>query len=787
MSRSITTRLIVLLTLCATLIIGVGMLVDYRLSRDSILERLRVESQETIGSVIIDLENLLDGVEGSTLFLARILEQRSYTQPGLEQMLKDIVENNEDIFGASIALDPAQVDNPLGFAPYYYHKDGILTYADLADQQYNYRAQPWYADTVAAGKANWADPYFDEGGGGILMTTFAVPVYRLDERNQRFLYAVVTADLALDELQHYLKRLKLGNSGYATMLSRTGIILSGRNPDNIMRHYSEAHSDELDNPAWQAMFTSALAGQNITRQLECPEIAGKCIIRMGSLKSTGWPVAVLYSEQEILTPLRKFQAKSAILGLATLLFMSLAVYSVTRRITGPLTALALASDRMARGDLDTAMPTAKGDDEIARLLRSFTAMKTDLKSYIADLETATASRSRVEGELAAASEIQMSMLPQGGEAIDLHQEYGLWAKVRPAKSVGGDLYSYYRSNNQLFIAVGDVSDKGVPAALFMAKAISLIQQMASAETEPAAAMAQLNNALEAGNDNCMFVTLFLGVLDLNNLQLRFASAGHTAPSLLRAGAVTVIDQDDGPAVGLATNLQYATNTLQLAAGDRLAIYTDGIDESFNEKAEMFGFDGFNRCLAKTAMAAIDAAGLAIFAAIDKHAGTTAQSDDITLMLLQLKPDELTSTTKPEQAATSFTTAEHLTTRALDWLQQALESLGAPEDTHMVLALVTEEIITNIDKYGGLTPEGIIDVKVEVSASSISLEIRDQGIAFNPLVDAIRSPLGTDIESAEIGGLGVHLVTELTDEQVYQRIDGHNVLRVTKSVSEGTIS
>lgn len=779
MSKSITTRLIVVLTFFATLIISIGMLVDYRLSRDEILERLQVESQDTISAVIIDLENLLDGVEGSTLFLARILEQRDYTRPGLEQMLKDIVENSEDTFGASIALNPAMVEDPLGFAPYYYHKEGILSYTDLAGEQYNYRDQAWYTEAIAVGKPTWIEPYFDEGGGNILMTTFAVPVYRVDTLGARFLYAVVTADVALQEIHNYLRRLRLGNSGFGTLLSRTGIILSGKNPDNIMRHYSEAHSDILDVQTWREMFSSALAGQSVTRQLQCPEVAGKCVIRMDALHSTGWPVGVIYSEKEILAPLHQYEIKAAILGLVTVLLLALAVYTVTRSITRPLTALAKASDDMARGDLNTPLPAARGDDEVARLVRSFSAMKKDLKNHIADLEAATASRSRLEGELAAAREIQMSMLPQGGEALEQVEQYDLWARVRPAKSVGGDLYSYYRSGRQLFIAVGDVSDKGVPAALFMAKAISLIHQLVAVDSDPAAAMADLNNALEAGNDNCMFVTLFLGVLDLDTLQLRFASAGHTPPSLLRMNAITVLPQDDGAALGLATDLEYPLNTLQLQAADRLAIYTDGIDESFNEQAQMFGFERFNQCFAQTGQMPVALAGPEIFQAVDAHAGATAQSDDITLLLLQLSSAGSKPSYPASKVAEDFASGENLSARVLDWVERTLESLAMPLDTQMQLTLITEEIITNIDKYADLPGNTTVEVALEFTPESSSVQVSDSGTAFNPLRDSVRSELGADIDSAEIGGLGVHLITQLSDEQDYRRLNGRNVLRVVK--------
>jgi sigma-B regulation protein RsbU (phosphoserine phosphatase) len=773
--NSIATRLIAVLSLCSALILGVGMWLDYRLSREEILERLKNESQETIRAAIIDMENWLDGVEGSTLFLARILEQRDYTHAGLEQMLKDIVENNADIYGSTIALNPVITESPGGFAPYYFHRDGILTYADLATEEYAYQEQAWYLDAVNAGKPVWVEPYFDRGGGETLMTTFAVPVFRVSAQGERFLYAVVTADVPLDELRAYLRRLRLGDSGFATLLSRTGIILSSRNPDYIMRHYSDARSDTVDLPTWRDMLQSALAGQAVTRQLECPDIIGRCVIRMDTLQSTGWPVGMIYSEHEITAPLRRYQIRTAVIGLVTLLLMALAVYLVTRRLTRPLTVLVGASDNIARGKLDTALPTVRGEDEIAQLVMSFDAMRRDLKTYISDLETATASRSRLEGELAAAREIQMSLLPGGGEVLEQHEGYSLWARVRPAKSVGGDLYTYQQSGERLFIAVGDVSDKGVPAALFMAKATSLIQQLLAAGESPVTALAKLNNALEAGNDNCMFVTLFLGVVDLASLELEFASAGHTPPSLLRDARVGVLPQDDGPALGLAPGLEFPRNKVQLAFGDRLAIYTDGIDEAFNEAAQMFGPERFNRGFGDGATLPLEQAGAALFDAVDEHAGDTPQSDDITLLLLELP-------VQGDSRSTSrgvFPAGEGLAGRVITWLQTALEEQALAPDVSVETVLVAEEISTNIEKYGELPAGSEVLLDLSISASTLAMEFSDRGVAFDPLRDGKRSELGADIESAEIGGLGVHLITQLTDEQSYRHEGGGNILRVVK--------
>lgn len=748
---------------------------DYRLSRDDILERLQRESQETIRTVVIDMESWLAGVESSTQLLARVLEQRDYTEAGLVQILRDAVDVNDDIYGASIALVPSQPGIQPGFAPYFFRGDGALEYADLADPDYNYQHQAWYQDAVSAGEPMWVQPYFDDGGGKVLMTTYAVPVYRRNQAGERFMYAVVTADVPLRELHDYLQRLRLGSSGFGILLSRSGTVLSGRNPANIMRHYSDTLVEEPDHNSWQEMFEAALQGQVVTRQLTCAGVPGRCVIRLGALQSTGWPVGVVYSEDEMTAPLREFEVKTALVGLATLLLMAIAVATVTRRLTRPLTALALASDRFARGDLDAPLPAVKGNDEVARLVHSFAAMQQDLKSYIADLEAATARRSRLEGELGAAREIQMAMLPQGGEATEQAGAFSLWARVLPARSVGGDLYSYFLRDRRLFFTVGDVSDKGIPAALFMARAISLVQQLAADAADPGRAMASLNDALTNSNDNCMFVTVFLGILDLDRLELRFASAGHTAPSLVRDAQVRSLEQDTGPALGLAPGLDFPVNTLQLLPGDRLAIYTDGFDEAFNQRDEMFGVNRFNDALVAGRTLPTATAGAELFTSLASYVGESPQSDDITLLLLDIGRRDSAGW----QTSREFPRGPRLTGRVEAWLRQELTQQSVPEQVIGELVLVAEEIVSNVDKYAGLPNDAGVRVMAFVNPLETGIEVIDSGAEFNPLAQSRRAELGAATDDAAIGGLGLHLITALTDRQSYRRADGCNILRVTK--------
>ena len=559
-------------------------------------------------------------------------------------------------------------------------------------------------------------------------------------------------------------------------------MLSTRQGDNAPGTTREIVGREVEPQEWQAALQAMDAGQVIYREMPCPHRGGQCTLQMRALQSTGWPVGVIFSEEEILAPLRAFELKTGAIGLATLLVMALAVFVVTRRLTSPLTALAEASHDIARGELNTPLPRANGKDEIALLVRSFASMKSDLKTYISDLESLTASRSRLEGELAAATEIQMAMLPGGGQAFDSWPEASLWAGVRPAKSVGGDFYTYRRRGRRLFFAVGDVSDKGVPAALFMARAIGLVQQLVDEQGEPAKMLASLNTALERGNDNCMFVTMFLGILDLDSLDLQFASAGHTAPALLRAGRVDFLPQESGPALGLSAGLVYPENNTRLLPGDRLALFTDGIDEAFDTQQQMFGLQGMSASLLDSAAASVAEAGSAIISDVDRHCGDAPQSDDITLLLLDVAAGE---TVRTGHGATGCTivAGPGFSNRGLEWVQGALAAASLSLEDAMELQLVAEEVITNIEKYAGLATSDTVEINLQWQPDRVSLQLADPGRAFNPLLDSERAARGRNSESAAIGGLGVHLITQLTDAQEYRHEGGRNILRVVRLIRQ----
>lgn len=219
----------------------------------------------------------------------------------------------------------------------------------------------------------------------------------------------------------------------------------------------------------------------------------------------------------------------------------------------------------------------------------------------------------------------------------------------------------------------------------MARAITLLQQYARSGLASEIILQRLNDELTLGNDNCMFLTLCAGWLDLQTLQLNFAVGGHTPPSLLRQQHCHSIDQQTGPALGLVAGLTFPINQLQLQAGDLLAIYTDGVDEAFNERAEQFGVAAFNQLLLQDAALPLPALGEAAFSALDAHAGASAQSDDITVMLLRLP------NVGSAAPARLVLPVEHGASKTLSaWLGGVLTAAGVKSAAQTDLALVAEE-------------------------------------------------------------------------------------------------
>src|SRR5215468_7371292 len=388
---------------------------------------------------------------------------------------------------------------------------------------------------------------------------------------------------------------------------------------------------------------------------------------------------------------------------------------------------------------------------------------------------------RMEGELTVSHDLQLSMLPRGFPAFPGRDEVSVYATLRPARELGGDFYDFYFvDDNHLVFCVGDVSDKGVPAALFMAVTKTLIRTRSAEEPSPAKIAGYLNTELGRENDKCMFVTLFLGRLDVRTGELVYTNAGHDSPFLRQAdGSLARLDERHGPLVGVAPNVVYRESRRQLGPGDLLVVYTDGVSEAQDAAGQLFSEERLAEIVRVEGARPVETVVDGLLAAVERFAIGVERADDVTVLALRFRPPEKI----PAVFAETVVLRNQLSELAL--LDEALDRLGVrggvAAATLAEVRIVCDEIVSNVIRHA--YPDGgphDIEVRLELAGHRIAVTVLDDGVSFNPLV-APAADTSLPLEQREPGGLGIHLVKRLTDEATYRRQDGRNVITLVKAV------
>ena len=317
-----------------------------------------------------------------------------------------------------------------------------------------------------------------------------------------------------------------------------------------------------------------------------------CWVYYTPIPSSGWSLAVLFPQEELMAGINRLNRIVVILGISGLLLLSIAIAVISRSITNPLRAMAKATEAIATGNLDVDLPIVKSGDEVGRLSEAFRYMKTSLKEYIRQLTETTATQERIESELKIAHDIQMNILPMKFPPYPERKEFDIRAFIEPAREVGGDFYDFFFiDEDHLCFVIGDVSGKGIPASLFMAMTKTLIKVIASKEVAPGEILSKVNHELAQGNDSCMFVTIFCGILNTKTGEVLYANGGHNSPLIISDGQeATFLNGKRGLVVGPVEESVYETETFFLQPGEALFLYTDGVTEAMNGEGDLFSDD-----------------------------------------------------------------------------------------------------------------------------------------------------------------------------------------------------
>lgn len=410
-------------------------------------------------------------------------------------------------------------------------------------------------------------------------------------------------------------------------------------------------------------------------------------------------------------------------------------------------------------------------DEIESLSQSFNFMLKELSEYIANLSKMTAEKERIGAELDVARHIQASMLPCIFPPFPERHEFDIYATMTPAKEVGGDFYDFFFvDSNHLALVMADVSGKGVPAALFMMISKTLIKSIAQNGLSPAKVLEKVNNQLCENNEAEMFVTVWLGILEISTGKMKCVNAGHEFPAIMRKGGNWELYKDKhGFVVAGMENAKYKEYELEFRPGDKLFVYTDGVAEATNVNNELYGTERMITALNKAKDKQVKELLESVHGDVDAFAGDAEQFDDITMLTLKINEPNSNRrelTVVPSSDAVNDVTA---------FVEEILTENELPFKTIAQVNVAIDEIFSNIVLYSEATSA---TVSCTLEEDEIKLEFSDNGKPYDPTKNE-DPDITLSSEERKIGGLGIFMVKKTMDDVSYVYKDNKNILTIKK--------
>ena len=759
--RSMASRLAFGVLAGTLLVVVVGGVVLFRFVRQQILEQTHRESAALASEASHSIQGRLDKVADTTQMLAALIGPRP---DDAEPLIRDAIEHNADLSGLAAAYVPSSAGLHAPERSPFVNRlpDGSLTGRDLRKDRVPYWEQAWFRTGLACATGCWQQPFFSQSRQRRLVNYSAA--IRVDGQA----VGVLNADVTLEWLQGVLQSLNRPRGVEAFVIDPNGTYLANDDPARVGR------------PARTGLLASLRgAGDGSIREADAPTSRSHAPVWIyrAPIDGTRWQFGLVVPEEHIYAGVRRIFSIAIGAGVLALLTLTLLTLVITRRTLSPLGVLTDRAEQVARGALDFAMPAVRRRDEVGRLTQAFDRMRHELADHIAELGRVAREQQRLASELEIAQQIQTALLP-GAHFLDARcNNFELHAVLKPARTVGGDLYSYFMLHDQRFyVMVGDVSDKGIPAALFMARAITLAKALAPRAQSPQQLLQLLNQDLCRNNDGCMFVSLLCGLLDTVTGHLTMASAGHEPPVLWGSEAPRLLELETGPALGLDEEATYTSRRIRLRPGETLLMYTDGITEATDAALEMYGQDRMLACLDRYAATDEgDPAGF-LLADVEAFAAGHGQADDITVLALRWHragaegSASMLELTVPASMEAVFDLLEQCEARLLD----AAVDAGVRADVRLVL----EELMVNMVEHGRPAEgDAHIELRMSLASDAVLAELHHDGQAFNPLLSPSPELTG-DLADRDIdGGLGIHLVRAMASDFSYAHDEQGNHLQL----------
>ena len=585
------------------------------------------ELSNTIHQIDAVLRSVEIAVENTAWIVPHLLES-----PGaMYDITKRMLQNNDFIYGASVAFEPDYYKSQGHyFSPYSYRDENDSIHSkQLGDDTYDYHYMDWYQIPKLLDRPYWSEPYYDDGGGEMMMTTYSKPLYD----NEGKLYAMLIADLSLEWLTDLVGGIQAFENSYNLMVSRNASFIVHPKRELILNEtiFSSTYGDtDKSLSKMQDDMLNGRAGE-VLRDNK----GGKYFVFYSPVETTQWTVAIVCPRSELYAEAKTLRGVLIILGVIALLLMIAFSYKGIRKVVSPVEEFSDVAKKIAQGDFEAELPKISSEDELKELHDSFEYLQHSLVQYIDELKSTTANKERIESELRIAHGIQMGMIPKIFPPFPERDDLALAARLVPAKEVGGDLYDFFIEDEKLYFIIGDVSGKGIPASLVMAVTCRLFRAAALHHDKPEEIITSLNDSLSDGNELGMFCTAFLGILDLKTGHLKYCNAGHNAPLIVNAdGRVALLPVVPNLPLGMFENFPYEGQQMELDKQTMIYLFTDGVSEAENTAKELFGDLRIESLLRRKATLEPTDIVEATFEEVQNHANGAEQSDDITVMCIK---------------------------------------------------------------------------------------------------------------------------------------------------------
>ena len=711
---------ITLIIVLAALLLELFSAAQYHYTKQILENELEKKASIEITMKAILVKSMLNSTE--QVLNSHVAEITKLTEDtdDIDDALLTILQANPYFLGVGLAFKPGYYDDDDDlFEPWAFNQKGKLEFhGDIAKRgSHDYTNFKFYTEPISTGKPYWSDPYIDSIQNFSLITTYSIPI--IDHEGDTA--GIAGIDLSLEWLSDTLNIKHMYPSSYCLLLTDGGKLIS--QPSKNHPRYKDF--DDAIKLIKDSTNTARIVAKSKIKIIEftTEDNQDACVFFHHMRGNPHWLIAVVCYDKEVFGELTNMRLRTWLLMLLGFMLLGYIVYRFLKN-----------NKRMAQNELE---------------------------------------HERLNTELHVAKRIQSEMLPQAG--IE-HGNVDIAGNLVAAREVGGDIYDYFVRDEKLFFCIGDASGKGVPSALVMSVTHSLFRAIGARESNPARIMQLINHAVCEGNESSMFVTFFIGVLDLPTGRLHYCNAGHDTPILIANDAVKL---DVKPNLPLAVmgDWQYEGQDTNLQPGTTFLLYTDGLTEAMNVHKQQFGLTRLVDIVKSTPGSSTQELLEAVLDGMRHFVGDAEQSDDLTMLAIKYTP--VVEDIELEREITVTNDVEQVT-RLNDFVDAFCAELGIPSTEATQMRLSVEEAAVNVINYA--YPEGEIgelNVKATATASALKFVLIDSGMSFAP-TDAPDVDTSLSAEDRRIGGLGIFLVRQLMDTINYERIDGHNVLTLKKN-------